>query len=114
MHSHLTMYDNADDAFAFDSVFAFNNSDNMFVFDNVFAFNNADDAFTFDNALMPYFDHVCMHLRMPYNKFDNVFEFAHTFVIKLTMYLSLRILSALEFHIPEAIILQWILDTGNL
>ena len=81
-------------AFTFDNVFAFNNTD---TFDSVFAFDNSDDVFAFDNVFMPHFDHACMHLRMhmPCNKFDNVSEFAHAFVIKLTMYLSL------PMHLPQ-------------
>ena len=85
-------FNNADDAFAFDNVFAFDNADDVFAFDNV---DNADNAFAFDNAFMPHFDHTGMHLRMSCNKFDNAFEL---FAIELTMYLGLRILSALEFH----------------
>ena len=55
------------------NVFAFDNANDAFAFDNVFVFDNADDVFAFDNAFMPHFDHACMHLRMPCNKFDNVF-----------------------------------------
>ena len=67
----------ADDVFTFDNVFAFDNADDTFTFDNVFAFDiNADNEFAFDNSFMPHFAHACMHLRIPCNKFDKVFEFA--------------------------------------
>ena len=49
--------------------------------------DNADDALAcqVDHAFMPYFDHAL--------------KVAHAFTTKLTMYMSLIILSALEFHI---------------
>ena len=72
-HSQLKTIDYA---FGFDNEFAFDNADDAFAFDNVWL-DNAGDAFAFehDHAFMPYFDHAL--------------KVAHTFVIKLTMYLKL-------------------------
>ena len=98
-----------------------------FVLDNVFAFNNANDAFTLiltthlhsimhlDSSLTMHVFHVTfwpcnkrfpMHLQQIRecvqvcqcicSETDDVIEVAHA--ANLTMYLGLRILSALEFH----------------
>ena len=64
---------------------------------NAFAFDKADNAFAFDNAFtfeldhvfVSYFDHT---LKVAHGKIDNLFEVAHAFATKLTMYLSLIII----------------------
>ena len=79
------LFDNADDAFAFDNAFVFDNADDEFAFDNAFVlnFDNADDAFAFDNALPGLtnigdtFAFEFDHAFMPH--FDHALKVAHVF-----------------------------------